>query len=161
MKRLIFIAAAILVMGIQAIAIDFQTFENEKFSIGIPADWELGLSGDDWMNAGNADNDISFNITYNEQGPTKAQLQEAVDNWVYMKESRQSCKVDQKIVKDDYALVRSITTDEDDGTQTVEVWYVLITDEPHGFSGSIDSSYERADEAVNLLVEMLATLQEK
>ena len=160
MKRLFFIAAAILVMSLQVSALDFQNFENEKFSISIPADWEIGLSGDDWMNAGTEDNEITFDITFNEKGPTKDQLQEAVDNWVYMKESH-SNKIDQKLVKEDYALVRCIITDEDTGAQTVEVWYLLITDEPQGFSGSINSSYERANEAVNILVEMLATLKAK
>lgn len=160
MKRLFFIATTILVMSLQALALDFQNFENDAFSISIPADWEIGFYGDDWMNAATEDNAINFNITFNEQGPTKAQLQEAVDNWVYMKE-RDGNKVDQKLVKEDYAMVRSILTDEDDGTQTVEVWYLLITDEPQGFSGSINSSFERANEAVDILVEMLATLKSK
>ena len=74
-----------------------------------------------------------FDVTYNERGPMKDQLQEAVDNWEYMKTSN-GHKVDQKLVKEDYALVRSIETDEDDGGQTVVVWFVMITKEPEGFS---------------------------
>ena len=73
----------------------------------------------------------------------------AADNWEYMKKS-DGYQVDQKLVKDDYALVRSIETDEDDGTQTVVVWFLMITEEPQCFSGSIQSP-----------VEMLATLSQK
>lgn len=160
MKRFLFLSVTIFTMSLGAFAIDFQTFENEKFSISIPADWEVGFYGDDWMNAGTEDDEITFNITFNDVGPMKSELQMAVDNWVYMKENHGD-KVDQKLVKDDYALVRSIITDEDDGSQTVEVWFLMITSEPQGFSGSINSSLDRANEAVNLLVEMLATLNQK
>ena len=84
----------------------------------------------------------------------------AADNWEYMKKS-DGYQVDQKLVKDDYALVRSIETDEDDGTQTVVVWFLMITEEPQCFSGSIQSPIERANEAIDILVEMLATLSQK
>ena len=149
-----------LTVGLSAAAADFKTFENEKFTIGYPADWEVSFYGDDWMNVATDDDEIRFDVTYNELGPMKNQLQEAVDNWVYMKESH-GHKVDQKLVKDDYALVRSIETDEDDGTQTVVVWFVMVTKEPEGFSGSIQSSMDRANEAIDILVEMLGTLSQK
>ena len=112
------------------------------------------------MNVASEDDEIRFDVTYNDMGPLKSQLQQAVDNWVYMKESN-GHKVDQKMVKDDYALVRSIETNEDDGTQTVVVWFLMITQEPEGFSGSIQSPIERANEAIDILVEMLATLSQK
>ena len=90
----------------------------------------------------------------------KSELQECVDNWVYMKESH-GHKVDQKKVMGDYALVRSIETDEDDGTQTVEVWFLMISFEPQCFSGTIKSPLNRANEALDVLVKMLATLSPK
>ena len=90
----------------------------------------------------------------------KDQLKMVADNWEYMKTSN-GHQVDQKLIKDDYALVRSIETDEDDGTQTVVVWFVMITQEPQGFSGSIQSPMSRANEALDILVEMLATLSQK
>ena len=70
-------------------------------------------------------------------------------------------KVDQKKVMGDYALVRSIETDEDDGTQTVEVWFLMISFEPQCFSGTIRSPLNRANEALDVLVKMLATLSPK
>ena len=91
---------------------------------------------------------------------TKEQLQECVDNWVYMKESHGN-KIDQKLVKEDYALVRSIDTDEDDGTQTVVVWFIMISTEPQCFSGSMQSDLEHANEALDILVNMLSTLNQK
>ncbi len=112
------------------------------------------------MNLENPDEDIQFNITFNEQGPMKSELQECVDNWVYMKESH-GHKVDQKKVMGDYALVRSIETDEDDGTQTLEVWFLMISFEPQCFSGTIKSPLNRANEALDVLVKMLATLSPK
>ena len=57
--------------------------------------------------------------------------------------------------------MRSIETDEDDGTQTVVVWFVTITKEPEGFSGSIQSPISRTNEAIDILVEMLGTLTQK
>lgn len=160
MKKLLLFAVTVLVMSLNAFATELKTFETEAFSIGIPTDWEVSFYGDTWMNAASEDDDIRFNIMFNEEGPMKNQLQAAVDNWVYMKESH-GHKVDQTLVKDDYALVRSIETDEDDGTQTVEVWYLMISSEPQCFSGSINSSFDRANEAVGILVEMLATLSPK
>ena len=103
---------------------------------------------------------IRFDITYNDEGPMKSQLQMAADNWEFMKKG-DGDTVDQKLVKDDYALVRSIQTDEDDGTQTVEVWFLMISQEPQCFSGSIKSPIGRANEAIDILVEMLATLSQK
>ena len=160
MKRLLFILAAFLVMGFVANASDFMTFENKAFSIGYPSDWEITYDSDDCLNLENADGDIWFDITFNERGPKKEELQDAVDNWVWLKENH-GYKIDQKLVKDDYALVRSIDTDPDDGTVTVVVWYVMISSEPQGFSGTMNSTFEQANEALNLLVEMLATLEPK
>ena len=149
-----------LMVSLISTATDFKTFENEKFTIGYPSDWEVSFYGDDWMNVATDDDEIRFDVTYNERGPMKSQLQEAADNWEYMKKSNGHV-VDQKLVKDDYALVRSIETDEDDGTQTVVVWFLMITQEPQCFSGSIQSPMSRANEAIDILVEMLSTLTQK
>ena len=149
-----------LMANLVSTATDFKTFENEIFTINYPADWEETYVDDDCLNVATEDGQIRFDVTYNERGPMKDQLQEAVDNWVYMKESH-GHQVDQKVVKDDYALVRSIETDEDDGTQTVVVWFLMITQEPQCFSGSIQSPIDRANEAIDILVEMLGTLSQK
>ena len=160
MKRVLTVLLMALMVNLVSTATDFKTFENEKLTIGYPADWEVTYEGDDCMNVATEDGEIRFDVTYNERGPMKDQLQMAVDNWEYMKTSN-GHKVDQKLVKDDYALVRSIETDEDDGTQTVVVWFVMITKEPEGFSGSIQSPINRANEAIDILVEMLGTLSQK
>ena len=160
MKKAFMILLMALMANLVSTATDFKTFENEIFTINYPADWEETYVDDDCLNVATEDGQIRFDVTYNERGPMKDQLQEAVDNWVYMKESH-GHQVDQKVVKDDYALVRSIETDEDDGTQTVVVWFLMITQEPQCFSGSIQSQFDRANEAANILVEMLATLSQK
>ena len=149
-----------LMVNLISTATDLKTFENETFTISYPADWEVTFYGDDWMNLATEDGEIRFDVMFNERGPMKDQLQAAADNWVYMKESH-GHQVDQKLVKDDYALVRSIETDEDDGTQTVVVWFLMITQEPQCFSGSIQSPIDRANEALDILVELLATLSKK
>ena len=160
MKKELMILLMALMVNLVTTATDFKTFENEKLTISYPADWEVTFYGDDWMNVASPDNEIRFDVTYNDYGPTKSQLKEAADNWEYMKTSN-GHKVDQKLVKEDYALVRSIETDEDDGTQTVVVWFLMITKEPECFSGSIQSPMNRANEAIDILVEMLATLSQK
>ena len=160
MKKILTILLMALMVSLVSTATDFKTYENEVFTINYPADWEVSYYGDDWMNVATEDGEICFDVTYNERGPMKDQLQMAADNWEYMKTSN-GHKVDQKLVKDDYALVRSIETDEDDGTQTVVVWFVTITKEPEGFSGSIQSPISRANEAIDILVEMLGTLTQK
>ena len=160
MKKILLFLLMALIVNLVSTATDFKTFENEKLKISYPADWEVSYYGDDWMNVASPDDEIRFDVTYNDYGPTKSQLKEAADNWEYMKTSN-GHKVDQKLVKDDYALVRSIETDEDDGTQTVVVWFLMITKEPEGFSGSIQSPISRANEAIDILVEMLATLSQK
>ena len=160
MKKVLMISLMALMVSLTAAAVDFKTYENEKFTIGYPADWEVTFEGSDWVNIATDDDEICFDVSYNEEGPMKNQLQMAVDNWEYMKKDN-GCQVDQKLVKDDYALVRSILTDEDDGTQTVEVWFLMITEEPQCFSGSIRSPMSRANEALDILVEMLATLNQK
>ena len=160
MKKIVLFALMVLTISLAAHAQELKKYENKAFSIEYPADWEVTWDGNSFMNLENPDEDIQFNITFNEQGPMKSELQECVDNWVYMKESH-GHKVDQKMVKDDYALVRSIETDEDDGTQTVVVWFLMITKEPEGFSGSIQSPIDRANEALDILVQMLATLSQK
>ena len=160
MKKELMILLMALMVNLVTTATDFKTFENEKLTISYPADWEVSFYGDDWMNVASPDDEIRFDVTYNDYGPTKSQLKEAADNWEYMKTSN-GHKVDQKLVKEDYALVRSIETDEDDGTQTVVVWFLMITKEPECFSGSIQSPMSRANEAIDILVEMLATLSQK
>ena len=160
MKKILLFLLMALMVNLVSTATDFKTFENEKLKISYPADWEVSYYGDDWMNVASPDDEIRFDVTYNDYGPTKSQLKEAADNWEYMKTSN-GHKVDQKLVKDDYAFVRSIETDEDDGTQTVVVWFVTITKEPEGFSGSIQSPISRANEAIDILVEMLGTLTQK
>lgn len=161
MKRLLLLAMTVLAMSVSALAVEMKTFENKAFSIGYPADWQVTWDSDDVLNVADADEVITFNITFNELGPMKSQLKEAVDNMVYMKEHSLDQKVDQTLVKDDYALVRSIQTDEDDGSQTVEVWFIMISSEPQGFSGSINCPIDRGNEAMDLLVEMLSTLEPK
>ena len=151
---------ASLMMSLVALAQDVKTFENKAFSISYPSDWEVTYDTDVCLNLENPDGDIRFDITFSEDGPMKSQLQESVDNWVYMKESH-GYKVDQTLVKDDYALVRSIETNEYDSTQTVVVFFIMISSEPQCFCGTINSSFERANEAMNILVEMLATLNPK
>ena len=160
MMRVLTILLMALMVSLVSTATDFKTYENEMFTISYPADWEVTYESDDCMNVATEDGEICFDVTYNECGPMKNQLQEAVDNWVYMKESH-GHQVDQKLVKDDYALVRSIETDEDDGTKTVVVWFLMITKEPQGFSGSIQCPLSRANEALDILVEMLGTLTQK
>lgn len=160
MKKALMITLMALIVSLSSAATDFKNYENEIFSIGYPSDWEVTYEGDDCMNVATEDGEIRFDVTYNERGPMKNQLQEAADNWEYMKKSNGHV-VDQKLVKDDYALVRSIETDEDDGTQTVVVWFLMMTQEPQCFSGSIQSPMSRANEAIDILVEMLATLTQK
>ena len=160
MKKTLMITLMALIVSLSSAATDFKTYENEIFSIGYPSDWEVTYESDDCMNVATEDGEIRFDVTYNERGPMKNQLQEAADNWEYMKKSNGHV-VDQKLVKDDYALVRSIETDEDDGTQTVVVWFLMMTQEPQCFSGSIQSPMSRANEAIDILVEMLATLTQK
>ncbi|MBR1551134.1 MAG: hypothetical protein IJ632_02295 [Muribaculaceae bacterium] len=46
-------------------------------------------------------------------------------------------------------------------TTSVVVWFLMITTEPQCFSGSIQSPLSRANEAIDTLVEMLATLEQK
>jgi len=160
MKKVLMILLMALMVNLVTMATDFKTFENEVFTISYPADWEVTYESDDCMNVATDDDEIRFDVTYNERGPMKDQLKMAADNWEYMKTSN-GHQVDQKLIKDDYALVRSIETDKDDGTQTVVVWFVMITQEPQGFSGSIQSPMSRANEALDILVEMLATLSQK
>ncbi|MBQ2235466.1 MAG: hypothetical protein II428_01960 [Muribaculaceae bacterium] len=160
MKKLLLLVVAMLTFGLASHAQDVKTYENKAFSIDYPADWNVTWDGDTYMNMESADGKITFNICFNEQGPMKSQLKQAVDNWVSMQEG-QGHKVDQKMVKEDYALVRSIATDEDDGEQTVSVWFIMISTEPQGFSGSIDCGIEHANEALDTLVALLATLSPK
>lgn len=160
MKKVLMISLMALMVSLSSAAADFKTYENEKFSIGYPADWEVTFEGSDWVNIATDDDEIRFDVMYNDEGPMKSQLQMAADNWELMKKG-DGLQVDQKLVKDDYALVRSIYTDEDDGSQTVEVWFLMITEEPQCFSGSIQSPISRANEAIDILVEMLATLNQK
>ncbi|MBO7609296.1 MAG: hypothetical protein J6S96_03720 [Muribaculaceae bacterium] len=141
MKKLLMIAVAVLTMSMAAHAQDVKTYENKAFSIDYPADWEVTWDSETFVNLASEDGDIRFDASYSPEGPKKSDLQKCVDNWSYMKEGN-GHKVDQKLVKEDYALVRSIATDEEDGTQTVEVWFIMISTEPECFSGSITSPFE-------------------
>ena len=150
-----------LAFGLASQAQEVKTYENKAFSIDYPADWEVTWDSETFMNLANADDNIRFDISFSEEGPTKEQLQQCVDNWVYMKECK-GYEVDQKLVKDDYALVRSIETNEyDDTLTTVVVWFIMISTEPQCFSGTIQSDLEHANEALDTLVNMLATLSPK
>ena len=160
MKRIIMLAVMALSLLLTSHAQDFKTYENKAFSIDYPADWEVTWDSETFMNLASADEIIRFDISFNEDGPTKEQLQKCVDNWVYMKEG-QGHEVDQKLVKEDYALVRSIETDEDDGTKKVVVWFIMITTEPQCFTGTMNSDLEHANEALDALVHMLSTVSPK
>lgn len=160
MKRLSLFIFMILVMNLVTSATDFKTYENKAFSIGYPADWEITWDSNTFVNLASADEEIRLDISFNEDGPMKSELQQTVNYWVSMKEG-QGHKVDQTRVMDDYALVRSIETNEEDGTKTVVVWFLMISSEPQCFCGTINSPFERANEALNILVEMLATLSPK
>ena len=151
---------ALLALSIAVHAQDVKTYQNKAFSIEYPANWQVTWDGDTYVNIATDDYAITFSCTFNEMGPTKSQLKEAVDNWVYMTQSN-GATVDQKLLKDDYALVRSIMTDDEDGTKTVEIWYIMISTEPQGFSGSIKCPIDRGNEAQDVLVSMLATLSPK
>lgn len=87
MKKIFLFALMVLTIGLAAHAQELKKYENKAFSIEYPADWEVTWDGNSFMNLENPDEDIQFNITFNEQGPMKSELQECVDNWVYMKES--------------------------------------------------------------------------
>ena len=119
MKKILTILLMALMVSLVSTATDFKTYENEVFTINYPADWEVTYESDDCVNVATEDGEICFDVTYNERGPMKDQLQMAADNWEYMKTSN-GHKVDQKLVKDDYVLVRSIETDEDDGVSVVQ-----------------------------------------
>lgn len=160
MKKFSLLVMILLTWSLATHAQNVKTYENKAFSIDYPADWEVTWDSETFVNLASADVVITFDVSYNEVGPKKTELQECVDNWVYMKESNGN-KVDQKLVKDDYALVRSIATDENDGTQTVTVWFIMISKEPECFSGTINCPFERANDALDILVGMLATLSPK
>ena len=160
MKKLFLMMVALLALSIAVHAQDVKTYQNKAFSIEYPANWQVTWDGDTYVNIATDDDAITFSCTFNEMGPTKSQLKEAVDNWVYMTQSN-GATVDQKLVKDDYALVRSIMTDDEDVTKTVEIWYIMISTEPQGFSGSIKCPIDRGNEAQDVLVSMLATLSPK
>ena len=160
MKRMMMLAVMALTLCMASSAQEFKTYENKAFSIDYPADWEVTWDSETFMNLASADEEIRFDISFNEFGPTKEELPKCVDNWVGMKEGK-GYKVDQKLVKEDYALVRSIETDEDEDMQTVVVWFLMISTEPQCFTGTIQSDFNRADEALDVLVDMLATLSPK
>ena len=135
MKKALLFAVAALTMSVASMAQEMKTYENKAFSINYPADWEVTWDGDSFVNIASADDNIRFDATFNE--------------------------VDQTLVRDDYAMVRSIYTDEDDGSQSVMVWFIMISTEPQGFSGSINCPIEHANDAIDFLVCMLATLSPK
>ena len=160
MKRILLFAVAA-VIGLAALSQEMKTYENKAFSIDYPADWVVTWDGERFVNIANADDgDIRFDVNFNEEGPKKTELQTCVDNWVYMQKSH-GHRVDQTLVKEDYALVRTIKTDEDDGSQSVEVWFIMISAEPQCFSGSINCPIEQANNVLDILVKMLATLSPK
>ena len=75
MKKALMILLMALMVNIVSMATDFKTFENVMFTISYPADWEVTFYGDDWMNVATDDDEIRFDVTYNERGPMKNQLQ--------------------------------------------------------------------------------------
>ena len=160
MKKLFLLVVMALTLSLAAQAQDAKTYENKAFKIDYPADWEVTWDSESFVNLASADEAITFDLSYNELGPKKSELQECVNNWTYMKENHGD-KVDQKLVKEDYALVRSIATDEEDGSQTVTVWYIMISREPECFTGTINSPFDRANEAIDILGNILATLSPK
>ena len=137
MKKLLLLVA-VLMLNMAAQAQEFKTYENKAFSIEYPADWEITWDSYTFVNMATEDEDIRFDISFNEEGPMKAQLQDCVENWELMKKG-QGHKIDQKLVRDDYALVRSIETNNDDGKQNVVVWFIMISSEPQCFTGTIQS----------------------
>ena len=68
---------------------------------------------------------------------------------------------DWEVTWDGNSFMNLENPDEDDGTQTVEVWFLMISFEPQCFSGTIKSPLNRANEALDVLVKMLATLSPK
>ncbi|MBP5688050.1 MAG: hypothetical protein J6X22_05330 [Muribaculaceae bacterium] len=160
MKNLLLLAMTLLTFSVAAQAQDYKNYENKAFSIDYPADWEITWDSYKFVNMASADGDIRFDISFNEEGPMKAQLQECVTNWELMKEG-QGHEIDQKLVREDYALVRSIETDKETGIQNVVVWFIMISLEPQCFTGTMQSPLEKANEALDILVNMLATLSPK
>lgn len=75
---------ALLALSIAVHAQDVKTYQNKAFSIEYPANWQVTWDGDTYVNIATDDDAITFSCTFNEMGPTKSQLKEAVDNWVYM-----------------------------------------------------------------------------
>ena len=49
MKKIFVFLLMALMVNLISTATDFKTFENEKFTIGYPADWEVTYYGDDWI----------------------------------------------------------------------------------------------------------------
>ena len=94
MKRTLMIVVMALTLCMVSHAQEYKTYENRAFSIDYPADWEVTWDSETFVNLASADEVITFDISYNEVGPKKTELQECVDNWVYMKESNGN-KVDQ------------------------------------------------------------------
>ena len=159
-KKSIMIAVMALTLCMVSHAQEYKTYENKAFSIDYPAEWEITWDSYTFVNMATANGEIRFDIGFNDEGPMKAQLQECVENWTLMKEG-QGHKIDQKLVRDDYALVRSIETNKDDGKQNVVVWFIMISSEPQCFTGTIQSDMQHANEALDALVKMLATLSPK
>ena len=52
MKKIIMFLLMALMVNLVSTATDFKTFENEKFTIGYPADWEVTFYGDDLLTTG-------------------------------------------------------------------------------------------------------------
>lgn len=160
MRKVFMMMLVALITSVNMPATDFKTYENKLFTIGYPADWEVTYEGDECLNVASWNGEIRFDVTYGDDGPLMSQIQEVADNWAYMKESH-GHKVDQKMVREDYALVRSIETDEDDGSKTVYVWFIMMIRDKQCFTGGIQSPFSKANESLDLLVEMLATLSPK
>ncbi|MBR0023750.1 MAG: hypothetical protein IJP59_03980 [Muribaculaceae bacterium] len=149
MKKLLLLVA-VLMLNMAAQAQEFKTYENKAFSIEYPADWKITWDSYTFVNMATEDEDIHFDISFNEEGPMKAQLQDCVENWELMKKG-QGHKIDQKLVRDDYALVRSIETNNDDGKQNVVVWFIMISSEAQGYAEGGFTRPGRVDEVAGVV----------
>lgn len=65
---------------------DAKTVDLKAFSVALPAPLEVSYQGEDMLNA-QAEGPISFDITYNDMGPTVSQLKETATNFVNMKKN--------------------------------------------------------------------------
>ena len=63
MRKALMFSLMALMVGLSAAAADFKTFENEKFTINYPADWEVSFYGDELVNITTEDDEIRFDVS--------------------------------------------------------------------------------------------------